>query len=478
MLFRSRLLSAGALLAVLGLALSGPLAPAAAAAGSGNPILQAPGIPYLGLTVENTANFTDSGTAIVVDGRAAGRLVLDAVTSGPAGTAVTWDIPADLVGESAAPTNGGLSLVLDFGPAAAPLLVTAHLLDAGGVPLASVSRSISFDPAPPNLFSLSFAPLTSAAGTVTEALTWLDQDAAGSRILSRSVVVDRALPLVTGGCPNWTAFRLYTPDSPPDQSPGQVSPPGYLPPLEAPHTLSQVLPDLPTGACYRVRVYAYDERGLIVTATSALFAPGLVYKNGLPIAPYSGQFDLYRPGSFASQQTYQWCIPASAQMMLNLLLGSSAPSGPAVQSNLLAVAQTHDGLDAAVFPGTNATGWVAALARYSSARYETRTLSSFAAAVSLVARRMAQTGRPAGIIVWGGKHAWVVTGFESATNPATDAKARITALRVSGPLWPRPLENALYDPAPDTRLSVAALSARFTSAFGVGWIVVVPVVGH
>ena len=473
--YLARPLARLALLLAAFLSLAGPLTSSAAAAAILAPA--APGAVYLGLHLESANAFTDSGSTIVVNGQAAGYLLLDTLTSGPIGTTVSWDLPANMPGASAAPLNGGLSLLLNFYPGAPPINLGAHLYDAAGGLLASLSRTVSFDAAPPILTGLSLATLSETKTTVSGQLTWREQDQAGSRVIARSVVIDKALPLSSGGCPNWTAFRLYTPSAPAlDPLPINSDPAGQLNPADQPHDLAVSIPNLPLGACYRAKVFAYDEQGLIISAFSALIAPGLVYKNGLPIAPYSGQLDLYRPGAFVSQQTYQWCIPASAQMMLNLLLGPRAPQGPTVQRSLMDVAQAHDSLDASL-GGTTAAGWVAALARYTSVRYEVQTLPSLAAAVSLAARRMAQTGKPVGIVVWGGKHAWVLHGFEAKTNPATDAHAVITAVRISGPLWPRPAENALYDPAPDTRMTVAALAGRFTRAFGGGWIVVVPVVG-
>jgi hypothetical protein len=73
---------------------------------------------------------------------------------------------------------------------------------------------------------------------------------------------------------------------------------------------------------------------------------------------------------------------------------------------------------------------------------------------------MAQTGRPAGILVMDGRHAWVLHGFESKTDPRRDRRAAITAVRVSGPLYPVQ-QSGGYDPRPNTRMTSAKLARYF-----------------
>ena len=54
-----------------------------------------------------------------------------------------------------------------------------------------------------------------------------------------------------------------------------------------------------------------------------------------------------------------------------------------------------------------------------------------------------------------------MTGFEATADPAFDPSFTVTAVYVSGPLYPREEENG-YDPAPDTRLTVSDLGLYFT----------------
>ena len=91
---------------------------------------------------------------------------------------------------------------------------------------------------------------------------------------------------------------------------------------------------------------------------------------------------------------------------------------------------------------------------------------------------MRQTGRPAGMLVMEGRHAWVLHGFESPTDPRRDRHARILSVRVSGPLYPIQQKNG-YDLRPNKELSVRALARFFTpssvGAFVGKYVVVVPV---
>ena len=87
---------------------------------------------------------------------------------------------------------------------------------------------------------------------------------------------------------------------------------------------------------------------------------------------------------------------------------------------------------------------------------------------------MLATGKPAGLLVWRGRHAWTMTGFTSATDPRTDPTAVVTGVFVAPPL-------VGVDPRPNTYLTVSRLGtfARYEERDGlrtwVGrWVVVAP----
>jgi hypothetical protein len=54
-----------------------------------------------------------------------------------------------------------------------------------------------------------------------------------------------------------------------------------------------------------------------------------------------------------------------------------------------------------------------------------------------------------------------MTGFEATADPAFDPAFTVTAVYVSGPLYPRQQSHG-YDMPPDTRLTVSDLGTYFT----------------
>jgi len=64
--------------------------------------------------------------------------------------------------------------------------------------------------------------------------------------------------------------------------------------------------------------------------------------------------------------------------------------------------------------------------------------------------------------MWEGTHAWVMSGFEATGDPATDPAARVKAIRVLDPLYPRSV-GAPWGPGPgpDARLTVDQLARAF-----------------
>ncbi len=110
--------------------------------------------------------------------------------------------------------------------------------------------------------------------------------------------------------------------------------------------------------------------------------------------------------------------------------------------------------------------------------------ASLAEAVRAVAAAIARTGRPAGLLVWQGIHAWVASGYRAIGDPVQDPGARVTGLIVSDPLWPRPTNSRGRTISPDTFLPTSALARHlvrydrpwgFSSGLNGLFVVVLPV---
>ena len=102
-------------------------------------------------------------------------------------------------------------------------------------------------------------------------------------------------------------------------------------------------------------------------------------------------------------------------------------------------------------------------------------------AMQMAAIAMRTTGKPVGLLMWRGRHAWVMSGFHATADPLRGG-ARVTAAIVEDPLYPRGSSVWGPSPAPGTALSVSALGRQFvprrSSSFNPGlagkYVLVIP----
>ena len=194
--------------------------------------------------------------------------------------------------------------------------------------------------------------------------------------------------------------------------------------------------------------------------------------------PWTGTVSIWRSTAFSSQATTYWCTAASTQMMLNLVLDRYR-TGAAEQEAIIKYAQANDSLSAS--KGSDPQGWAAALRQFGTSRtatYHWERHASYAAALKAAAFDLRMTGKPVGLLVYGGTHANVLVGFKATSDPALGSSFSVTSAQIAGPWYPR----AGVDPAPGTWLSSSSLASRFTAyterdglADWVGyWVIVTP----
>lgn len=218
----------------------------------------------------------------------------------------------------------------------------------------------------------------------------------------------------------------------------------------------------PSSGCLLATVVLTDRAGETIVAASAPYriAPPAPPPPEKPAVPaWSGRWNLYRASAFVTQKTFKWCVAASVQMMVNLVRKRQDRS-TATQRRMITYAQRWDNGPYGEDGGTDVTGWIRALRHFGAGKYREVGATTAARALRIAATAMRQTGRPAGILVMEGRHAWVLHGFESRFDPRVNRRAVITAVRVSGPLYPLQQENG-YDPRPNTRFSVKKLEKYF-----------------
>jgi hypothetical protein len=283
----------------------------------------------------------------------------------------------------------------------------------------------------------------------TARIGWAERDTFGSPIAQRNLYEQWA-PAIDGAC---TGVE-------------------WSDPVAVPVAGSSVDRVLYRSACYRYELTIQDAAGFRSQVTSG----ALRVAAALP--DWTGALDLYQPPAFATQATTTWCVAASSQIMLNTILGQSDTSSHS-QSTYISYAQANDGGNYGV--GTGPAGWAAILNRYGGAAYSVQRFTDSASALKMAALRMRITNKPVGMLVWAGRHAWVMTGFSATADPATTADFTITAVDVTGPLYPRAINSSGYDLPPDTSLTTDQLAKYFTKytdpivkTWNGGYVLIVP----
>jgi hypothetical protein len=181
--------------------------------------------------------------------------------------------------------------------------------------------------------------------------------------------------------------------------------------------------------------------------------------------PYS--MDLLRRGDFVSQTNGVQCVGASIQMMLNIV-GATNDRTASQQLRLQKIARSLSSAPGdpprpagRVRRGASSRGWASTLEKYGVGPYFLRSEGSMQAALKVAARAMRLTGKPVGLLMWRGRHAWVMTGFRATADPLATDDYRVTTVTVADPWYPRVSSIWGRSPAPGTRLNLKQLATDF-----------------
>jgi hypothetical protein len=167
--------------------------------------------------------------------------------------------------------------------------------------------------------------------------------------------------------------------------------------------------------------------------------------------------NLYRRGDFVAQYTFDWCVGASLQMALNMMTGEDHTSRKS-QQQLWEMAQARS---SSPFGGANPRGWTATLNELGVGPYELVSIPDFDEALRVAATAIRETKRPVGLVMWKGRHAWVMSGFESIGDPAVHKDATVTGIRVLDPLYPHGSTRWGPSPKPNSLVTPATLARQF-----------------
>lgn len=188
--------------------------------------------------------------------------------------------------------------------------------------------------------------------------------------------------------------------------------------------------------------------GLLIVAS---FVLGFSAPARAASAPWEGTFNTYRDGVFVTQYTWTWCVGAGSQAMLNIINNTTNTSRKR-QRNLVNYAMNNDEHFDSNSGGSDAVGFAQTLVAHGAGDYQPKTWTKYRKAVRQAVKRIRATGKPVGLLVMGGRHVWVMTGFDATADPAVTNRFDVTGVYVMGSLYPKQTKG-YFDMAPNTRLT-------------------------
>ncbi|MFW0773321.1 hypothetical protein ACLRGI_09135 [Paenarthrobacter nitroguajacolicus] len=201
-----------------------------------------------------------------------------------------------------------------------------------------------------------------------------------------------------------------------------------------------------------------------------------------PAVPQAFALNLYQEGDFVPQYTFEWCVAASIQMAHNLIddTGGGSWASSAQQSELWEMARARSSNS---FNGANPRGWAQVLTEVGMGPYTVVSIANYEDTLQTAARAIAETGRPVGLVMWSGRHAWVMSGFESVGDPAQFPEFHVTGINVLDPLYPygsgqwgaSPEPNSLLTPEQLATQFVVREPRRWSTDLPTGYLLVLPV---
>lgn len=150
--------------------------------------------------------------------------------------------------------------------------------------------------------------------------------------------------------------------------------------------------------------------------------------------PKKGPFrmDLYRKGDHVAQYTSSWCVGAAMQMMINMIEPGRPDRSRRTQKALYDLAR-----DVSPWverrPGASTYGWAGGLTELGHGPYTELSAPGRQAALRIAARQMRYTRKPVGLLVWRGRHAWVMSGFRATADPAYTDDFEVTHVYIEDP---------------------------------------------
>jgi hypothetical protein len=178
--------------------------------------------------------------------------------------------------------------------------------------------------------------------------------------------------------------------------------------------------------------------------------------------PARGPFamNLYESGDFATQVLKHYCVPGAMQTMMNVMDRGATRASRAIQDRLYRLARRLS-TDRLRGKGTEPEGWARGLQRLGYGKFEILVEKTRAGAIREAALALRRTGRPVGLLVWRGAHAWVMVGFRSTADPALTSDFTVTHVRIVDVWYPRVSSIWGASVKPSTLIPVAKLKEDY-----------------
>jgi hypothetical protein len=165
---------------------------------------------------------------------------------------------------------------------------------------------------------------------------------------------------------------------------------------------------------------------------------------------------------YVQQTNFVQCVGTSIQMMLNIMRPGADRSAK-TQRRLQNLARAWSGPTPTGFQrqGASVRGWAASLVIHRAGAYKVVGADSLQEAMKIAATAIREYKRPVGLLVWRGRHAWVMSGFEATGDPLLPKKWRVTKAYILDPLYPHGDDVWGPSPTPGRAISVAAVGRQF-----------------
>jgi hypothetical protein len=203
---------------------------------------------------------------------------------------------------------------------------------------------------------------------------------------------------------------------------------------------------------------------------------GLLLLGLLPVATATAaarpvSHDVAARADFVAQTNFVQCVGASMQMMLNMIQpGRDRSARTQLRLQQLARSWSGSRSDGRERQGASVRGWAAGLNIEGAGPYKLVGEETLDGALLVAARAIATTGKPVGLLVWRGRHAWVMSGFEATGDPLLDPNARIISARVFDPLYPHGSSMWGRSPRPGEALSPNEVGRQFVPRRFSSWL--------